>query len=387
LHEQRAHEYCSEGQTADSSFDLWLFAGVADCIGACNENKASYHRVPEGQMMRISRAVLAGLGAWVLSAASAPPPPPPDIAAYIADGRFEAGDYGWMRGAFADATPQQKDAYEALNRWMLACREAALPRMAEELAAIGVEAPSLAREMPQPPACRPPFPLFDRGRSFAEFEAVLRETRPIAETYIAAAQAAQTIALQNAATLGEALAARTMEEQLLRFGTASWGREPLGGAPELSSDQQAVLRSLINEAIARSDAANTAWLKAHVAQNGWPTISAVGERGAHAAWLLAQHADLDPVFQAQALRMMEPLAAQGEVSKRNYAYLYDRIMLKLTGKQRYGSQWAACEGGKRTLRPLEDEAGLAELRRQMDLEPVEDNARAMDELYGSCAAG
>jgi hypothetical protein len=35
---------------------------------------------------------------------------------------------------------------------------------------------------------------------------------------------------------------------------------------------------------------------------------------------------------------MEPLVAQGEVTKQNYAYLYDRIMLKLAGKQRYATQ-------------------------------------------------
>jgi hypothetical protein len=315
------------------------------------------------------------------------PPPPPGLAAYIKDGYFEAGDYGWMRGAFADATQEQKDAYQALTQWMAACREAALPRMAEDIAAIGVEAPNLAREMPQPPACRPPFPLFDRGKTFAEFEATLRETRPIAETYLAAARAAQTVALQNAATFGEALVARTMEEQLLRFGTASWGREPLARVPALSEEQQGVLRSLINEAIVRTDAANTEWLKARVARDGWPTQSDVGEKGAQAAWLLAQHADLDPVFQAEALRLMEPLTATGEVSKRDYAYLYDRIMLKLTGKQRYGTQWATCESGKRPLRPLEDEANLAELRRQMELEPVEDNARGMDQLYGPCPPG
>jgi len=337
--------------------------------------------------MRILRVVLASLAASLLCGAGEPPPPPPEIAAYIKDGRFEGGDYGWMRGAFADATAEQKRAYQDLTQWMAACREAALPGMAEELAAMGIEAPSLAREMPQPAACRAPFPLFDRERTFAEFETALRATRPIAETYVAAAQAAQTIALQNAATFGEALTARTIEEQLLRFGTASWGREPLSGVPALPDEQQQVLRSLINEAIGRSDTANTEWLKARVARDGWPTISSVGEKGAHAAWLLAQHADTDPVFQAQALRLMEPLAASGEVSKRNYAYLYDRIMLKLTGKQRYGTQWAACEGGKRPLRPLEDESGLAELRRQMDLEPVEDNARGMDQLYGPCAAG
>lgn len=53
------------------------------------------------------------------------------------------------------------------------------------------------------------------------------------------------------------------------------------------------------------DAGNTARLKAIIAEYGWPTRSMVGEDGASAAWLLAQHADRDPEFQRSVLRVME----------------------------------------------------------------------------------
>jgi beta-glucosidase len=46
---------------------------------------------------------------------------------------------------------------------------------------------------------------------------------------------------------------------------------------------------------------------------------------------LVQHADDDPVFQLKMLRLMEPLAAGGQVSPRNYALLYDRVMLQMVG--------------------------------------------------------
>ena len=39
----------------------------------------------------------------------------------------------------------------------------------------------------------------------------------------------------------------------------------------------------------RIDAANTARLAEIVAEHGWPTRSLVGDDGANAAWLLAQH--------------------------------------------------------------------------------------------------
>jgi hypothetical protein len=52
------------------------------------------------------------------------------------------------------------------------------------------------------------------------------------------------------------------------------------------------------------DADNVAWLKTVVAKVGWPGRAMVGKDGAHAAWLLAQHADRDPVFQRSCLDLI-----------------------------------------------------------------------------------
>ena len=53
------------------------------------------------------------------------------------------------------------------------------------------------------------------------------------------------------------------------------------------------------EAVTRVDGENLPWLKRVIAETGWPGQSEVGVDGAHAAWLLAQHADADPQFQRQ----------------------------------------------------------------------------------------
>jgi hypothetical protein len=335
--------------------------------------------------MGFARAAAVVLAAWVLCATD-DPPPPPALAAYVADGRFEPGDYGWARGAFGGATAEEVEAYRAATDWAAGCRKAARDEAVAELAAMGIDAPDLEESFFAFTHCPVVLPRFDLARPFAEFEAALREARPIAQTYIAAAQLAQAQALQNAGSYGEALTARTTEEQMLRK-AMSWGREPLADVPRLSAEAEPVFRGLLTAAASRSDDANTEWLKARVAENGWPTISDVGEKGAMAAWLLTQHADADPVFQARALRLMEPLVAQGEVSKPNYAYLYDRIMLNLTGKQRYGTQWGDCEGAVRPLRPLEDEARLAELRAEMEMPTIEDYGAMMDRNFGACGEG
>ena len=327
---------------------------------------------------------ILALAGFLLCAATSPPPPP-ELASYIHDDGFEAGDYAWARGAFADATTKQREEFRAANEWSARCSAVARERLIAELKAEGIDNAVLpdgtfARE------CQVMLPPFDTRRTFAEFESALQEARPIADTYVAAARLAGERALYNALSEGETLAARTLEEQMLRF-AFNWGRAPLAEVPELSPDGLAMLRGLIAEATARSDHDNTEWLKARVATSGWPLNSEVGERGARGAWLLVQHADADPLFQIRALRLMEPLVTRGEASKQNYAYLYDRVMLKLTGKQRYGTQWGACDGAVRPLRPLENEDQLSELRAEMELIPLDEYADHMDRMYGPCAEG
>lgn len=109
----------------------------------------------------------------------------------------------------------------------------------------------------------------------------------------------------------------------------------------------------------------------------------MGEQAAKQAWLLVQHADHDPVFQLEALQLMEPLVAHGEVSPQDFAYLTDRVMLKLTGKQRYGTQFQ-CVGGQHVPQPIEDEAAVDRLRRQAGMETQAENTARMRANYGAC---
>jgi hypothetical protein len=81
-------------------------------------------------------------------------------------------------------------------------------------------------------------------------------------------------------------------------------------------------------------------IKEIVAQDGWPGRSLVGEEGAHAAWLLVQHADADPAFQRSCLDLMQAAFANGEVTARELSFLTDRVLLKEGKPQMYGTQGA-----------------------------------------------
>lgn len=58
----------------------------------------------------------------------------------------------------------------------------------------------------------------------------------------------------------------------------------------VTADQEA--RDAVDvKAMAAADGENLPWLRQVISGVGWPGKSLVGEDGAHAAWLLAQHAE------------------------------------------------------------------------------------------------
>lgn len=66
----------------------------------------------------------------------------------------------------------------------------------------------------------------------------------------------------------------------------------------VAADQEA-RHALDAGAMAAADGENLPWLRQVISDVGWPGRSLVGGDGAHAAWLLAQHADSDPAFQGE----------------------------------------------------------------------------------------
>ena len=128
------------------------------------------------------------------------------------------------------------------------------------------------------------------------------------------------------------------------------------------------------------DLRNTERMREIVAQIGWPTISKIGEQSSSHAWLLVQHADRNVEFQEQCLALMKQEPA-GEVARRNIAMLDDRIHVNRGIPQVYGTQFTQIKG-KHVPRPIEDEEHVDERRKQMGMEPLEENIAKMYEKYG-----
>lgn len=120
--------------------------------------------------------------------------------------------------------------------------------------------------------------------------------------------------------------------------------------------------------VERVSTENSAWLKRVVNQYGWLGKTLVGDDGAHNAWLLAQHSDSDPVFQARCLTLMRDMAPS-EVSRVDIAYLTDRVRVSAGEPQEYGTQirW---DGKTPFAVQLEHDKSVDARRKAMGMEPI-----------------
>lgn len=126
---------------------------------------------------------------------------------------------------------------------------------------------------------------------------------------------------------------------------------------------------------------NTERLKEIINEYGWPGFSLVEKDGSRAAWLLAQHSDQDLEFQKQALELLKKAVEKGEASKRNLAYLTDRVRVNSGKPQLFGTQFKKNKDGKWGPRPIKNPENLEKRRKEFGLEPFSEYEKRMEELH------
>ncbi|WP_212001594.1 DUF6624 domain-containing protein [Chitinophaga sp. HK235] len=131
-------------------------------------------------------------------------------------------------------------------------------------------------------------------------------------------------------------------------------------------------------------------IKKIYAQYGYPTITLVGADASHHFFILIQHADSEPHFQLEMLPILDSLSQKGDILRKDYAYLYDRVQHNTGGKQRYGTQPAYGENGSlfdknnRIIYPpdLEDPENVDARRKEAGMEPIEQYYESVLQLLG-----
>jgi hypothetical protein len=115
---------------------------------------------------------------------------------------------------------------------------------------------------------------------------------------------------------------------------------------------------------------NAAELTELIDSHGWPTIEQVGEDGAEAAWLVAQHAISLPAFCRRCLAELKRAAEAGGVPRWQPAYLQDRMRWLEGRPQLYGTSFDWDEQGLMSPAPIEDPDEVDERRAVVGLGPL-----------------
>jgi hypothetical protein len=201
---------------------------------------------------------------------------------------------------------------------------------------------------------------------------------------VAAADDAPTSSPVKFPELRLELLRRVKTDQDARTAWIEWmkehGKQGTVNIADLSPDRKTEFEK-ISGAVKKADEENTARLGEIVEKHGWPTKTLVGKDGAHAAWLLVQHADADVKFQRKCLDLMAK-SAKDEVSQTDVAYLTDRVLLAEGKKQIYGTQFTN-SGRKWEPRPLEDPANVDRRRAEVGLSPLAEYVKVLESQYGS----
>jgi hypothetical protein len=153
------------------------------------------------------------------------------------------------------------------------------------------------------------------------------------------------------AQLAAELAAMAAEDQRLRMSLA----DPAAFVEWLTP---ALAMEMARIAVAHGDR-----LRAILREHGWPGRSLVGEDGAEAAWLIAQHCDRQLDLQREALALLTAAVAAGEASAGQLAHLTDRVCVNEGRPQRYGTQVTGDAEGHPVSWPIDDPEHVDERRR------------------------
>lgn len=108
-------------------------------------------------------------------------------------------------------------------------------------------------------------------------------------------------------------------------------------------------------AMLTADVPLQARLRTIVRAHGWPGRLLAGDDGAHAAWLLLQHADSS--YQRTMFPVLWAAVRRGDARAADAAYLDDRVRIDAGRPQRYGTQLSnpSAPGAAPKLAPVEDE--------------------------------
>ncbi len=132
------------------------------------------------------------------------------------------------------------------------------------------------------------------------------------------------------------------------------------GAKE-SQDGRAAIRQMNTRHLTTVDSLIT--------QYGYPGKTLVGQPTNQVAFMVIQESN-NRATHEKYLAMIQEAAMKNELDRASAAFLTDQVKVQKGEKQVYATQIRINNTGQRELYPVENEADIEKLRKEMDLEPL-----------------
>jgi hypothetical protein len=127
-----------------------------------------------------------------------------------------------------------------------------------------------------------------------------------------------------------------------------------------------------NEAMAELHNKNAGILNDIVDKIGYPTIDKVGKEASEATLLVIQHSIGQPAFMKKCAKLLEKDAQDNRASKKNLAYLTDRIAVFENKPQLYGTQFDWDKNGELSPNHFDDLTKVNARRNSIGLNTLEE---------------
>jgi hypothetical protein len=174
------------------------------------------------------------------------------------------------------------------------------------------------------------------------------------------AWAQQPITNPNAGGIRNLLGAIFTEDQTRRQEYAKLEAQFGWGAKE-AQDGRTAIRQLNTRQLKTIDSLITLY--------GYPGKNLVGQPADQVAFMVIQQSN-SRVVHEKYLPIIQEAATKGELDRASAAFLTDQVRVERKEKQIYGTQIRINNAGQRELYPIENEADIERLRKEMDLEPL-----------------
>lgn len=172
---------------------------------------------------------------------------------------------------------------------------------------------------------------------------------------------------------------RTLADQAIRVSLSSYEGPKIYGKTRPTAALR-VYDEYVFNLMCTADEDNIAWLRTHVANNGWFDIRRYGAMADQAAWLMVQHADGDPWYQSYVASLLESKVKTGDTDSRNFASLSDRVLVRAGLPQRFATQME-CVDGEWLAPNVEEPARLDARRAEVGLPPYREQLAQRQQLY------